>query len=122
MLQIEKTELVREYVIRVSALSNQMKIIGENVEESILVAKILRTLILKFDPITIAIEETKDLNTMTVNKLLGSLEAYKQWLNEKSVEKLLDKAFQFQASVKDECNIYGHYVSECRSKNHNQLA
>ena len=99
---MEKTKAITENVTRVQALSNQMKINGENVEESTLVAKILRTLILRFDPITTTIEEIKDLNTMTVNELSGSLEAYEQWLNEKSEEKPLGKAFQSQVSVKDE--------------------
>ena len=86
---------------RVQALLNQTKIYGENVEESTLVAKILQTLKLMFDPTTTAIEKTKDLNTMIVNELSGSLEAYEQQLNEKSEEKPLDKAFQSQVSIKD---------------------
>ncbi|XP_057954013.1 uncharacterized protein LOC131148315 [Malania oleifera] len=46
--------------------------------------KILRSLDLKFDDIAITLEEMKDLNTMFVEELVGSLQAHEQKVNIRS--------------------------------------
>ena len=50
-----------------------MKINGDKVEEQRVMEKILRSMIRKFDHIVVAIEESKDLSTLTMESLIGSL-------------------------------------------------
>jgi hypothetical protein len=53
-----------------------MKGLGEMIEEYFLVQKILRSLPDRFNSKVSAIEEITDLNTLTLDQLLGTLTAY----------------------------------------------
>lgn len=70
--------MVNDYVTRVTRLVNQMKSCGEAVSEQNIVSKVLRSLTPRFDNIVVAIEESKDLKTMTKDELQSSLEAHEQ--------------------------------------------
>lgn len=65
--------------------------------------KILRTLTNNFENIVYAIEESKDLVTLTVDKLVDSLEAHEVC---KKKEETLDQALQTKVSIKDERVLY----------------
>ena len=73
---MNEDEAISKYFLRVEELVNAMKGLGEKFEESILVQKILRSLIDKFNPKVSAIEELNDLKTLSIDKLLGTLTAY----------------------------------------------
>ena len=51
----------------------------------------------KFDPVTIAIEESRDLTQLTLTDLFGSLQVHEVKL--KKNEELLDQAFQSKLKV-----------------------
>ena len=55
---------------------NTMKGLGEEIEESPLVHKILRSFPDRFNPKVFAIEELNDLKTLPIDQLLGNLIAY----------------------------------------------
>jgi hypothetical protein len=87
LLQMEEKETVNDYVTRVTRLVNQMKSCGEAVSEQNIVSKVLRSLTPRFDNIVVAIEESKDLKTMTKDELQSSLEAHEQRMDERGNDK-----------------------------------
>ena len=97
--QIKKTEdeTVSKYFLRVEELVNAMKGIGEKIEELFLVQKTLRSLLDKFNPKVSAIEELSDLNTLSIDQILGTLTAYEMRINK-------DKSITREASFKADKN------------------
>jgi hypothetical protein len=67
-LKINEDETISKYFLRVEELVNAMKGLGEKIEESILVQKILRSLLDKFNPKVSAIEELNDLKTLSIDQ------------------------------------------------------
>ncbi|XP_073019466.1 uncharacterized protein [Primulina eburnea] len=64
--------------IKVSSAVNQIKGYGDNLEEKKIIEKVLRCLPAKFEHIVAAIEESKDLSKLTLDELMGSLEAHEK--------------------------------------------
>ncbi|GAU44841.1 hypothetical protein TSUD_280430 [Trifolium subterraneum] len=66
---------LRQFVNRLTVLTNQMKCCGEAVTDSLKVEKVITGLTPKFDNLVAAIEQSKDLDTLKLEQLIGSLEA-----------------------------------------------
>jgi hypothetical protein len=96
-LKMNEDETVNKYFLRVEELVNAMKGLGEKIEESFLVQKILRSLLDKFNPKVSAIEEINDLKTLTIDQLLGTLTAYEMRISK-------DKSITREASFKADKN------------------
>ncbi|KAH9293136.1 hypothetical protein KI387_041660 [Taxus chinensis] len=75
-LKMKDEENVAAYLLRVDEVVNAIRGLGENIEESIIVQKILRSLPLRFDAKVSAIEEMKDLDKLSMDELHGILTAY----------------------------------------------
>ncbi|KAA0063962.1 integrase [Cucumis melo var. makuwa] len=71
---------------------------GEEVGDQRVGEKILRSLPRKFEHIVVAIEESKDLSTLSINSLMGSLQSYE--LRFKQFDVNPEEAFQMQTSFR----------------------
>jgi hypothetical protein len=97
-LKMNEDQIISKYSLRVEELVNAMKGLGEKIEESFLVQKILRSLLDKFNPKVSTIEEVNYLKTLSIDKLLGTLTAYEMRISK-------DKSITREASFKIDKNI-----------------
>ncbi|XP_026431826.1 uncharacterized protein LOC113329071 [Papaver somniferum] len=88
LLQMETIETISEFFSKTLNLVNEIKVNGDTIEDSSIVEKILRSLPEKFESKVTAIEECNTFVTMTLDELLGSLQAYEQILLEKTAAAL----------------------------------
>ena len=100
-LAMKNGESIADFLSRAMAIVSQMRSYGEQVSDETIVAKVLRSLTPKFDHVVAAIEESKDLSVLSVDELMGSLQAHESRIN-RSLEKNEEKAFQ----VKETTNNY----------------
>lgn len=68
-LKMDDKEHIASLFLRVAGVVNSLKGLGENIEESTIVQKVLRSLPDKFDSKVSAIEEIKDLDTLKMDEL-----------------------------------------------------
>jgi hypothetical protein len=59
-LSMKENESVECFITRVQNIVNVIHVHGETIEDKRIVEKVLRSLPKKFDPVTIAIEESRD--------------------------------------------------------------
>jgi len=77
LLTMKDREKIDNYLRR-TLIVNKMKSNGEVMDSSIVVSKILRSLTTNFNYVVCFIEESNDLNNLSLNELHGSLLVYEQ--------------------------------------------
>ncbi|GAU33196.1 hypothetical protein TSUD_206550 [Trifolium subterraneum] len=87
LLGMMDKESIGDFFTRLQTLVNTMKNLGDQISDQQVIEKVLRTLNPQFDHIVVAIEESKDLSTMSLNELQSSLEAHEQRLKERKESK-----------------------------------
>ena len=96
-LKMKDSESVEEFFNRVLLIVNQLKVNGEQISDQRIVKKILRSMTRKFEHVVVTIEESRDLSTLSVNSLMGSLQSHELRLKQFDTTPL-EQAFQSQAS------------------------
>lgn len=81
ILQMKEDERIDEFFARTLTIVNKLKVHGgQNMSQVDIVEKILRSLTPRFDYVACSIEESNDLDTMTVDELHSSLLVHEQRL------------------------------------------
>lgn len=78
VLSMKMDETIDDYFGRVMKVSNKMRSNGEEMPDSKIVEKILRTLTEKFTYVVVSIEESKDTGNMSIDELQSSLSVHEQ--------------------------------------------
>jgi len=99
-MRMKEDKWVIEYVSRVETVVNQLGRNGETLLAYRVMEKILRSLTDDFENIFCAIEESKDLTMLSVEELVGFLEAHEQRRRKKK-EESLDQALQAKATIRE---------------------
>ena len=73
LFKIDPNETISAMFTRFTDITNGLKSLGKIYSNVFLVQKILRSLPDKWDPKVISIQEAKDLNTISLDELMGSL-------------------------------------------------
>jgi hypothetical protein len=90
---------ITTYLFCVDEIVNTIRRIGEKVEESMIVQKVLRSLPLRFDAKVFAIEEMEHIDSLTMDELHGILTRYEMRIEK---ENLSNKEESFKTSNKNE--------------------
>ncbi|WVY95082.1 hypothetical protein V8G54_034170 [Vigna mungo] len=100
MLQMQDDEKISEYFNKIMTLTNQMKSCGEKkLDDVSIMEKIMRSLPKNFDYITVAVEESKDLEKLKIEELQSSLEAHEMRLRDRETIRLDDQALRMQHAM-----------------------
>ncbi|KAM7489607.1 hypothetical protein LguiB_027091 [Lonicera macranthoides] len=83
-LQMKDGESVTSYCARTMGIANKMWFHGEQMKDVAIVEKILRSLAPKFDYVVCSIEESKDIDALTLDELQSSLLVHEQKMNRSS--------------------------------------
>ncbi|XP_023522604.1 uncharacterized protein LOC111786601, partial [Cucurbita pepo subsp. pepo] len=96
-------ESIADFLSRAMAIVSQMRTYGEKISDETIAAKVLRSLTPKFDHVVAAIEEAKDLSILSLDELMGSLQAHESRINRAS-ERNEEKALQVKETANNEGN------------------
>ena len=97
-LQMKESESIQDFFSKVSTIINQIRSYGDTLDDKKVVHKILRSLPAKFEHVVAAIEISKDLSKLTVDELMGALEANEERIRRFSNQPL-EQAFQAKISI-----------------------
>ena len=78
VLAMKNNENIDDYFKRVMIVSNKMRSNGEDMPDSKIVEKVLRTLTERFTYVVVSIEESKDTGRMTIDELQSSLSVHEK--------------------------------------------
>lgn len=100
-MAIKDSEKVQEFSSPVSIIINQIIGYEDTIENKKIVQKILRCMPAKYEQVVAAIEESKDLLELSLDELMGSLEAHEEKMS-RFIEQDLEQAFQSKVGLHQE--------------------
>lgn len=77
-------ESIIDYFSRVMAVANKMRAYGEDMKDVTTVEKLLRSMTDRFNYIVCSIEESKDMDELSIDELQSSLIVHEQKFNKSS--------------------------------------
>ena len=101
---MNENEDIATYFLRVDEVVNSIRGLGEELDESLVVQKVLISLLLKYDAKVSSIEETRDLTKMTMDELHGILMAYEMRTSTESDQTNNEATFKAIKKTKDKDN------------------
>jgi hypothetical protein len=81
---MKEDENIAAYFLRVDEIVNAIIGLGEEIEESIIVQKVLRSLPMRFNPKISTLEERLDLNSISMDELHGIFTAYEMRIEQEN--------------------------------------
>ncbi|KAL1190822.1 hypothetical protein V5N11_006155 [Cardamine amara subsp. amara] len=138
-LKMKDGEDIKVFTEKLIDLGNQLRVHGEEKTDYQIVQKILISLPEKFDSIVVVMEQTKDLTSLPVTELIGTLKAHEKRLSireERSTEgafygekfvskggnKCGDKSQDKAEKWCDFCTCDNHNESDCWRKQHRDVS
>ncbi|XP_039118662.1 uncharacterized protein LOC120254665 [Dioscorea cayenensis subsp. rotundata] len=82
LLQMREDETIQHYITRVLAVVNQIRGMGTELKDAEIVLKVLRSLSSRFVHAVTSIEEARDMSTLSLDELSGSLQAHEARFNQ----------------------------------------
>jgi hypothetical protein len=73
---MKEDEDIIAYFLRVDEIMNAIIGLGEEIEESVIVQKVLRSLSMRFNPKISVLEERSDINSISMDELHGIFTTY----------------------------------------------
>ena len=86
VLQMKEGESVNEYFARTLTIANKMRVYGERMEDVVVIKKILRSMTFKYDYVVCSIEESNDLDILSIDELQSSLLVHEQKMSRHTVD------------------------------------
>lgn len=113
-LRMNEDESISDFNIHLRDLANTSIALGEKMSEEKLTRKILRSLPKKFDMKVTAIEESLDISSIKVDKLIESIQTFELAMNYISQKK--NKSIAFVSNTKDNEDQLEKDIDECHSE------
>jgi hypothetical protein len=85
-LKIKEDEDIATYLLRVDETVNAIIGLGEEIEEFVIVQKILRSLPMRFNPKISTLEERSDMDSISMDELHGIFTAYEMRTEEENLD------------------------------------
>ncbi|CAL2257013.1 unnamed protein product [Prunus armeniaca] len=83
---MKEGESVNEYFARTLTIANKMRIHGEKMEDVVVIKKIMRSMTAKYDYVVCSIEESNDLDSLSIDELQSSLLVHEQRIGRHTVD------------------------------------
>ena len=82
-LAMKKDEKVSDFSSRFTKIISELRDLGERLEEKEAVAKLLRSMPVKYDSLTFSLEQFGNMRGLSVDEVIGSLRVHEQRLQER---------------------------------------